>query len=141
MDGLVKAMLVIASDLELDDTLRTIVHTALELVDAQDGALGVRGGDGDLVEFIYEGIDDAAWDLFGSLPEGRGVLVVLINGPNPFGRTIFRNTWHRLVFHPPIHRCGRSRGFRCGPTTRCSATCDIGTELLAGAVRERCCGR
>lgn len=34
LDGLVEAMLVITSDLDLDATLRTIVHTAIELVDA-----------------------------------------------------------------------------------------------------------
>ena len=33
LDGLVEAMLVVTSGLELDDTLRTIVHTAIELVD------------------------------------------------------------------------------------------------------------
>jgi two-component system sensor histidine kinase DevS len=43
LDGLVEAMLVVTSGLELDVTLRTIVHTAIELVDAQYGALGVRG--------------------------------------------------------------------------------------------------
>ncbi|PRC61599.1 hypothetical protein C6A85_07745, partial [Mycobacterium sp. ITM-2017-0098] len=39
------AMLVITSGLELDETLRTIVRTAIELVDADYGALGVRGHD------------------------------------------------------------------------------------------------
>ena len=43
LDGLLDAMLVVTSGLELDETLRTIVHTAIELVDAQYGALGVRG--------------------------------------------------------------------------------------------------
>ena len=51
-------MLVVTSGLELDATLRTIVHTAIELVDARYGALGVRGDDHELVEFVYEGIDD-----------------------------------------------------------------------------------
>lgn len=39
LDGLLDAMLVVTSGLELDETLRTIVHTAIELVDAQYGAL------------------------------------------------------------------------------------------------------
>ena len=43
LDGLVDAMLVVTSGLELDATLRTIVHTAIDLVDARFGALGVRG--------------------------------------------------------------------------------------------------
>ncbi|PRC46772.1 histidine kinase, partial [Mycobacterium sp. ITM-2017-0098] len=45
LDGLLDAMLVITSGLELDETLRTIVRTAIELVDADYGALGVRGHD------------------------------------------------------------------------------------------------
>ncbi|MBX7435341.1 GAF domain-containing protein [Mycobacterium sp. Y57] len=83
LDGLVEAMLVVTSGLELDDTLRTIVHTAIELVDARYGALGVRGDDHELVEFVYEGIDGATSDLIGRLPEGRGVLGALIENPKP----------------------------------------------------------
>ncbi len=83
LDGLVEAMLVVTSGLELDLTLRTIVHTAIELVDAGYGALGVRGRDHELVEFIYEGIDAQTRQLIGPLPEGRGVLGVLIDEPQP----------------------------------------------------------
>jgi two-component system sensor histidine kinase DevS len=83
LDGLVEAMLVVTSGLELDVTLRTIVHTAIELVDARYGALGVRGHDHELSEFIYEGIDQATREKIGSLPEGRGVLGLLIDEPKP----------------------------------------------------------
>ncbi len=83
LDGLLEAMLVVTSGLELDETLRTIVHTAIQLVDAQYGALGVRGHDHELVEFIYEGIDEAMRERIGHLPEGRGVLGVLIDDPKP----------------------------------------------------------
>ncbi|MEW5808796.1 MAG: GAF domain-containing sensor histidine kinase [Actinomycetota bacterium] len=83
LDGLVEAMLVVTSGLELDETLKTIVHTAIDLVDARYGALGVRGYDHELVEFIYEGIDEEARELIGHLPEGRGVLGVLLDDPKP----------------------------------------------------------
>ena len=83
LDGLVDAMLVVTSDLDLDTTLRTIVHTAIELVEAQYGALGVRGSKHDLVAFIYEGIDETERERIGHLPEGRGVLGVLIDDPKP----------------------------------------------------------
>ncbi|WP_458315395.1 sensor histidine kinase [Mycolicibacterium brisbanense] len=83
LDGLLEAMLVVTSGLELDATLRTIVHTAIDLVDARYGALGVRGRDHELVEFIYEGIDEAMRERIGHLPEGRGVLGVLIDEPKP----------------------------------------------------------
>ena len=83
LDGLVEAMLVVTSGLELDETLQTIVHTAIDLVDASFGALGVRGDDHELLEFIYEGIDEEARELIGHLPEGRGVLGVLLDDPKP----------------------------------------------------------
>ena len=83
LDGLIEAMLVVTSGLELDETLRTIVHTAIELVDAQYGALGVRGHDHELVEFIYEGINEEMRAQIGHLPEGLGVLGVLIDDPKP----------------------------------------------------------
>ncbi|MGN7780024.1 GAF domain-containing protein [Mycolicibacterium sp. 22603] len=86
VDGLVEAMLAVTSGLDLDVTLRTIVHTAIELMDARYGALGVRGRDGDghdLVEFVYEGIDEDTRATIGRLPQGRGVLGVLIDEPAP----------------------------------------------------------
>lgn len=83
LDGLIDAILAITSGLKLDATLRAIVHTAAELVDARYGALGVRGYDDRLVEFVYEGIDEETRHLIGSLPEGRGVLGALIEEPKP----------------------------------------------------------
>ena len=79
LDGLVEAMLVVTSELDLDTTLRTIVHTAIELVDARYGALGVRGSGHNLTAFIYEGIAGDESARIGNLPEGRGVLGVLIS--------------------------------------------------------------
>lgn len=83
LDGLIDAILAITSGLKLDATLRAIMHTAAELVDARYGALGVRGYDHRLVEFVYEGIDEETRHLIGSLPEGRGVLGALIEEPKP----------------------------------------------------------
>lgn len=102
LDGLVEAMLVITSGLELDATLRTIVHTAIELVDAKYGALGVRGHDGDLIEFLYEGIDESTREQIGHLPEGRGVLGLLLADPKPIR---LENISHHptSVGFPPNH--------------------------------------
>lgn len=105
LDGLVEAMLVVTSDLDLDTTLRTIVHTAIELVDAQYGALGVRGSGHDLVAFIYEGIDDTMREQIGHLPEGRGVLGVLIDDPKPIRLTDIAQHPDSVGFppnHPPM---------------------------------------
>ena len=85
VNGLVEAMLAVTSGLDLEVTLRTIVHTAIELLDARYGALGVRGDEHghELVEFIYEGIDAETRAAIGPLPQGRGVLGLLIDEPTP----------------------------------------------------------
>ncbi|MGK8507623.1 GAF domain-containing sensor histidine kinase [Nocardia asiatica] len=86
MDRLIEAMLVVTAGLELDNTLRAIVHTAIELVDARYGALGVRETDKnskELAEFVYEGIDDRTRVLIGDLPRGHGVLGLLFEQPKP----------------------------------------------------------
>ena len=105
LDGLVEAMLVVTSGLELDETLRTIVHTAIDLVDARYGALGVRGHDHELVEFIYEGIDEEMRAQIGHLPEGRGVLGVLIDDPKPIRLDNISHHASSVGFppnHPPM---------------------------------------
>ncbi|WP_063129110.1 sensor histidine kinase [Nocardia fusca] len=109
MDRLMEAMLSITAGLDLDETLRSIVHTAIELVDAGYGALGVRGTDstGDqLAEFVYEGIDDAARHRIGDLPRGHGVLGVLIQQPEPIRLTNMSEHPASVGFpahHPPMH--------------------------------------
>ncbi|MFS0900588.1 GAF domain-containing sensor histidine kinase [Mycolicibacterium litorale] len=105
LDGLVEAMLVVTAGLELDVTLRTIVQTAIQLVDARYGALGVRGHSHELVEFVYEGIDDETRELIGHLPEGRGVLGVLIDDPHPIRVDDIRHHSASVGFppnHPPM---------------------------------------
>ena len=52
-------------------------------IDARYGAIGVRGTDHELVEFVYEGIDEETRCKIGPLPQGRGVLGVLIDEPKP----------------------------------------------------------
>ena len=81
---LLDAFLSVSTGLDLPSTLRRIVETACDLVDAEYGALGVlrQGGDG-LAAFIYVGVDEATAAAMGSLPEGKGVLGQLIREPCP----------------------------------------------------------
>jgi signal transduction histidine kinase len=102
LDGLVAAVLAVTSGLELAVTLRTIVHTAIELIDARYGALGVRGTDHELIEFIYEGIDEPTREKIGPLPQGRGVLGVLIDEPTPI-RLDHLDDHPASVGFPPNH--------------------------------------
>lgn len=80
-DELIEAMLAITSDLELESTLRSIVRSAMTLVDAEYGALGGLGDDHGLSSFVYEGIDEATRVAIGPLPLGLGVLGLLIDQP------------------------------------------------------------
>ncbi len=104
-DGLVEAMLTVTSGLELDQTLRAIVHTAIDLVDARYGALGVRGSDDQLSEFIFEGIDEDTRVKIGALPKGHGVLGLLIEQPKPIRMDTLANHPTSVGFppnHPPM---------------------------------------
>ncbi|WP_338758206.1 GAF domain-containing protein [Nocardia vulneris] len=109
MDRLIEAMLVVTAGLDLDNTLRTIVHAAIELVDAGYGALGVRETEKDslqLAEFVYEGIDDRTRVLIGDLPRGHGVLGVLIEDPKPIRLRDLSTHPASVGFpanHPPMH--------------------------------------
>ncbi|MFI9503481.1 GAF domain-containing protein [Nocardia sp. NPDC052566] len=109
MDRLIEAMLVITAGLDLDDTLRAIVHSAIELVDSRYGALGVRDIDitsHQLAEFIYEGIDDRTRLMIGDLPRGHGVLGALFEDPKPIRLTDLSAHPASVGFpehHPPMH--------------------------------------
>ncbi len=59
---------------ELRSVLRSIVQSAMETTGATYGALGVVGGDGYLVEFVHEGMDDDVVGSIGHPPIGIGVL-------------------------------------------------------------------
>jgi two-component system sensor histidine kinase DevS len=84
LDGLVEAMLVVTSGLELEATLRSIVHTATNLVDAKYGALEVhrRAADRLATKCVFEGVDDETVRRI-QYPQGRGVAQVLIDDPRP----------------------------------------------------------
>ncbi|WP_369635078.1 GAF domain-containing sensor histidine kinase [Nocardia sp. JMUB6875] len=83
IDGLVEAMLTVTSGLDLDQTLRTIVRAASILMDARYGALAVRGHEKQLSQFIFHGVDEQTRMLIGDLPEGHGVLGLLVDKPQP----------------------------------------------------------
>jgi signal transduction histidine kinase len=83
MQGLLDAVLAVGTGLELEGTLRRIIQTAVELVGARYGAVGVLGEDSDLSQFVYVGIDHETRSKMGHLPEGKGLLGLLIEHPQP----------------------------------------------------------
>ena len=72
MQGLLDAVLAVASGLELEATLRRIVQAAVDLVDARYGALGVLGPTGGISRFIYVGLDEADAGEDGAAPRREG---------------------------------------------------------------------
>jgi len=80
---LLDAVLAVASDLTLPVVLQRIVESARSLARARYAALGVIDPEGHLVEFLYAGLGADAAARIGHLPEGRGILGLLVNHPEP----------------------------------------------------------
>jgi two-component system, NarL family, sensor histidine kinase DevS len=83
MRGLLEAVVAVSSGLDLEPTLRRIVETAIELVDATYGAMGVIGNGGQLAEFIPVGLTEEEIAQIDHWPQGRGLLGLLIKEPRP----------------------------------------------------------
>ncbi|MEU0830306.1 GAF domain-containing protein [Streptomyces sp. NPDC005969] len=80
---LLDAVLAVGSDLDLEVVLRRIVESAVSLVDAQYGALGVLGEEGTIKQFLTVGIDEETVARIGHYPRGAGILGLLIRHPEP----------------------------------------------------------
>ena len=81
--ALLKANQAVIEQLDLPVMLRRIVESAVELVGARFGALGVISPMGGLEQFIHVGMSEAEADAIGQLPEGHGLLAALIESPMP----------------------------------------------------------
>jgi signal transduction histidine kinase len=104
LQGLLDAVVAVGAGLELAGTLQRIVQTAVELVDARYGALGVLGDEG-LTEFVYAGIDAETRERMGHLPEGKGLLGHLIDHPIPIRLPDLTEHLSSVGFpanHPPM---------------------------------------
>lgn len=86
LQGLLDAVLGISGELELPAVLRRIVSTAMDLVGARYGTLGVLDEEGEeLAEFIPLGLSARELEQLEGveLPRGRGLLGHLIHHPEP----------------------------------------------------------
>jgi signal transduction histidine kinase len=84
MRQLLEAVVSVGSDLDLPAILRRIVESATALVDARYGALGVLDETHTrLSQFITVGVDDETHRAIGHLPEGHGILGLLIVDARP----------------------------------------------------------
>lgn len=103
LQALIEAMLLVDQDLELPELLRSVVQTAVDLVGARYGALGVldleRKG---LAEFVTVGLGEEEISAIGTLPQGKGILGKLIDDPRPL-RLADLHEHQASVGFPPGH--------------------------------------
>jgi nitrate/nitrite-specific signal transduction histidine kinase len=103
---LLDAVLTISGDLDLPAMLRRIIASAVELVDARYGALGVLDDTGTrLAQFITVGVDDDERARIGDPPEGHGILGLLIVDAVPLRLPDLREHPDSFGFppnHPPM---------------------------------------
>jgi len=103
--SLLEAVVAVGSSLDLEVLLRSIVETAVSLVDAQYGAMGVISAGGRLADFIPVGIGAEEIAAIDHWPQGKGLLGLLITDPKPLRLADIAE--HRESFgfpagHPPM---------------------------------------
>ncbi|PYC82636.1 histidine kinase [Streptomyces tateyamensis] len=104
--GLLEAVLSVGRDLELGQVLQHIVEAAVELVDAEYGALGVIGEDQWLSQFIPVGLSEEQIRRIGPLPAGHGLLGELIRHPEALRLAELSehpSSYGIPAHHPPMH--------------------------------------
>ncbi|MFK4834815.1 GAF domain-containing protein [Microbacterium sp. ZW T2_14] len=105
--ALLRANQAVVEQSDLAHVLRSIVEAAVELVDAQFGAMGVINPERDALEqFIYVGLPEQEAAAIGHLPEGRGLLGALISDPHPIRLNDMEGDTRAAGFpphHPPMH--------------------------------------
>jgi signal transduction histidine kinase len=103
--GLLEAVLSVGRELDLPHVLRQIVESAVVLVDAEYGALGVVEGT-HLSEFLTVGVTEKQARAIGPLPSGHGILGELIQHPEPLRLAEISEHPASYGFpsnHPPMH--------------------------------------
>lgn len=106
LSALVDAGLALAADLDIDSLLQRIADQSREVIGARYGAVGVVGDAGELVRFVYSGIDEDTASHIGDLPDGRGVLGALIEENRPLRLREISDHPRSYGFppnHPPMH--------------------------------------
>jgi signal transduction histidine kinase len=81
--ALIRANQAVVEHLDLSTVLHKIVETAVELVDAQYGALGVLAPDGSLEQLVQVGMSASDVEAIGHLPEGLGLVGALTEEQHP----------------------------------------------------------
>jgi signal transduction histidine kinase len=107
LEALHEAALAIASLRQVDETLQRLVDLARDLVGARYAALGALGPQGAIDDFYTSGMSGAERGKLGSIPQGHGVVSVLLRDGVPLRlRDIAEDP--RAVGFPPGHPRMRS---------------------------------
>jgi signal transduction histidine kinase len=99
------SIVAISSALDPPEVLQRIVDSARDLVDANYGALGVADENGDIIQFITSGITAEERSAIGPLPQGHGLLGLLIRERKPLCIDNIREHPASVGFppnHPPM---------------------------------------
>lgn len=96
----------ISGVLTLDRVLQLIVDAVRDLADAQYAALGIADATGRIERFLTSGISDAARERIGALPQGHGLLGLIIREGQSFRMPDLATDPRRHGFpphHPEMH--------------------------------------
>ncbi|MFN2609762.1 MAG: GAF domain-containing protein [Actinomycetota bacterium] len=83
LEALIEAGMALGSARDLEPLLQKTADLAREVIEAQYAAVGVLGENGELIKFVYSGFDEETVRRIGRLPEGKGVLGVIIDEGRP----------------------------------------------------------
>jgi GAF domain-containing protein len=103
--GLLHAYLAVARAGNLEIVLRHVVEAARELVNAGYAAIGVVSR-GHIVRFVHTGMDSDLVTRVGHLPQGKGLLGVLVDHPESLRLRDIGGHVASVGFpehHPPMH--------------------------------------
>ncbi len=104
---LLEAGRALVSDLDTSAILERVLEAAREVTGARYAALGVLGDDrSELAQFLSLGVDAATRRAIGIMPQGRGVLGVLISDPRPLRLRNVKDHPRSYGFpegHPDMH--------------------------------------
>jgi signal transduction histidine kinase len=107
LQALLGAVIEVGADLEMAPMLRRVVEVACALTGARYGALGVLDISGkSLAQFVHVGVDDETVARIGHLPDGAGILGLLILDPKPLRLAEISAHPDSVGFppgHPPMH--------------------------------------
>ncbi len=106
LEALDAASAAIAGEVSLEGVLQVIADRLLPLVGARYAALGIVGPDRRIARFITSGMDEPTRRLVGPLPQGHGILGLLITEQHSMRIDDVMTDPRRSGFpagHPPMH--------------------------------------